>query len=135
MEVKNCKSCGRLFNYIGATTPLCPQCMKKLDDKYEAVKQYIYDNPRANINQVSEDMEVSVPQIQRWIREERLSFSEDSAIGLECEKCGTMIRTGRFCATCKGKMRMEFGSVIPRQQIQTNKTPKDASAKMRFLDQ
>ena len=29
MEVKNCKDCGRLFNYMGGA-PLCDGCRKKL---------------------------------------------------------------------------------------------------------
>ena len=133
MEVKNCKGCGKLYNSLGAATPMCPACMKALDEKYEAVKQYVYDNPRISINQLSEDMEVPIPQIQRWIREERLTFSEDSEIGIECEGCGAMIKTGRFCATCKQRMKQEMGNAIarPRQEI---KKPEKDSPRMRFLD-
>ena len=32
MEVKNCKECGRLFNYMGGA-PLCDGCRKKLEQK------------------------------------------------------------------------------------------------------
>lgn len=131
MEVRNCRGCGKLYNYIGSTTPACPQCMKKLDDTYEAVKKYIYDNPGANINQVSTDMDVSIQQLQRWIREERLTFAEGSAVGIECENCGAMIRTGRFCAACKSKLLHDFGG---EKKMEPEKPqPKDSGAKMRFL--
>ena len=33
MEVRNCKGCGRLFNYIGGV-PLCGDCKAKLEDKF-----------------------------------------------------------------------------------------------------
>ena len=75
MEVKNCKGCGRLFNYMGGA-PLCDACRKKLEEKFQKVKQYLDDHPDASVNQVSEDNDVSVKQIKQWIREERLSLSE-----------------------------------------------------------
>lgn len=134
MEVRNCKGCGKLFNYIGSLTPMCPQCMKALDEKYEATKEYIYNNPHATINQVSDDCDVSIQQIQRWIRQERLSFSDISPIGIDCEKCGTMIKTGRFCQNCKNTMKSEFSAVITREPQMEKLREKDASARMRYLD-
>ena len=32
MDVRNCKNCGKLFQYVGK--PLCPACNKKLEDKF-----------------------------------------------------------------------------------------------------
>ena len=96
MDVRNCKGCSRLFNYLGGQQ-LCPDCIKALDVKFDEVREYVYDHPGAGMQQVAEEMDVSVAQIKRWIREERLSFSEESQVGLECEGCGKMIRTGRFC--------------------------------------
>ena len=133
MEVRNCKGCGKLFNYIGSTTPVCPACMKKMDEKYEQVKKYIYDNPHSNINIVAEENDVSVQQIQRWVREEKLSFSEDSDIGIGCESCGKMIRTGRFCAECKAKLKNDINGAIPVRQVEVQKKVRE-SARMRFLD-
>ena len=103
MEVKNCKDCGRLFNYMGGA-PLCDGCRKKLEQKFQEVKQYLDENPNASVNQVSEDNDVSVKQIKQWIREERLSLSEASLDGVTCEHCGRPIRTGRFCEKCKAAM-------------------------------
>ena len=99
MEVRNCKECGKIFNYMEGA-PLCPACTKKQEEVYLQVKEYVYNNPGASINQVAEENEVTVQQIKRWIREEKLAFSEQSDIGLECENCGAMILTGRFCQTC-----------------------------------
>lgn len=132
MEVRNCKSCGRLFNYIGAT-PLCPNCVKKLDEVYAKVKEYIYDNPGASINEVAEANEVSVNQIKKWVREEKLSFTEDSPVGLECEGCGKMIKTGRFCKECKLKTQKELESFREKPEIVAVKKEVRDSAKMRFL--
>lgn len=134
MEVRNCKECGKIFNYVEGA-PLCPACAKKMEDKFEGVKEYIYDNPNASINQVAEDNEVSVQQIKRWIREERLSFSDSSEIGIECEKCGAMIKTGRFCKACKKRLETTFGNMYQvKKAPEPRKRPGSAEAKMRFLD-
>lgn len=137
MDVRNCRDCGKLFNYLSGP-PLCPTCMKKLDEKFAIVKEYIYDHPEASIQQVAEDNEVSVMQLKKWVREERLSFTENSIAGLECENCGTMIRTGRFCNMCKDKMVNSLGSAYKEPEVEESKkvNAKDsANARMRFLDQ
>ena len=36
MDVRNCKTCGRLFNYMGGA-PLCPECKAALEKKFEDV--------------------------------------------------------------------------------------------------
>ena len=100
MEVTNCRSCKKLFNYISGQR-LCPACKEKLEKKFLEVKQYIRDNPEKNISEVSTEMDVTIQQLKLWVRQERLSFTEDSNVTIECEKCGAPIRTGRFCEQCK----------------------------------
>lgn len=104
MDVRNCKGCGRLFNYYGGV-PLCKACKDKLEEKFQEVKEYLRQNPNTPIQVVSEDNNVSVKQIKQWVREERLVFSEDSPLGLECEGCGTIIKTGRFCENANVKWK------------------------------
>ena len=36
MEVKNCKKCRRLFNYISGPS-ICPQCREELEKKFQEV--------------------------------------------------------------------------------------------------
>jgi rubredoxin len=135
MEVRNCKGCGKLFNYMSGP-PLCPTCAAALDLKFEEVKEYVYDHPRVGIQEVSEVMEVSITQIKQWIREERLAFAEDSMIGLECEGCGITIKTGRFCKACKDKMAKGFIDLYPAEKpvVQRQRDPRE-NPRMRFLDQ
>lgn len=102
MDVKNCRSCGKLFNYISGPY-MCPACRDAIEEKFQAVKKYLYEHRGANIAEVSEQCEVESGQIRQWIREERLEFSE-GAIDLGCEKCGAPITSGRFCNKCKASM-------------------------------
>ncbi|MCM1495243.1 MAG: flagellar protein [Bacteroides sp.] len=131
MEVRNCKNCGRMFNYIG--TPICPSCEKELENKFQEVRQYVREHKEASITEVAEANEISVNQIKRWVRQERLAFSDASQVGLACENCGTMIRTGRFCDSCKNKMASELSSTV-KKVVKTEPPKQKESAKMRFLD-
>lgn len=131
MELMNCRNCKKLFNYITGEK-LCPACKALMEDKFQEVKRYIEENPRENINQVAEACDVSIRQIKNWVREERLSFTEDSLVGLECERCGKMIHSGRFCKECAGGLADAMNNAYRRER----QTPirKTATGKMRFLD-
>ena len=104
MDVRNCKNCGKLFQYVGK--PLCPACNKKLEDKFFEVRDYIYENPTANMSQVSEEMEVPIQQIKKWVREERLAFSKDSGITISCEKCGNLFLREDFAMNVRKQCKM-----------------------------
>lgn len=134
MDVRNCRKCGKLFNYaMGPIT--CPSCMKEQEEKFQEVKSYISAHQGCGIAEVSEACEVTPQQIKHWLRDDRLEFSADSAVGLECEKCGDKIRSGRFCENCKNEMAHNLGNVYKKDEPKPQKT-KDikSSAKMRYLD-
>lgn len=135
MEVRNCKGCRRLFNYLSGPQ-LCPACVKKLEGKFAEVKEYLEENPKATMQQISEDNDVSVKQIKQWVREERLYFSDDSPYGIECEMCGKMIKSGRFCNECRGQMANTFQKAIdkPKPTSGNNSRVLSERDKMRYLD-
>lgn len=111
MDVRTCRRCRKLFNHISGQ-PLCPTCRDYMEKKFTEVKEYIRENPQATMQEISDDNEVPVSQLKQWVREERLSFAESSPIGLDCEKCGAMIRTGRFCPSCKDKVAQTLSGLI-----------------------
>jgi flagellar operon protein (TIGR03826 family) len=135
MDVRNCKQCGRLFNYLSGL-PICPSCKEKMEDKFIQTKEYIRDNPGATIQMVADENEVTVQQIRQWVREERLEFSKDSPVGIECEICGKTIRTGRYCENCKNKMYNNLSQIYqPKETLDSLVEKKKAREidKMRFL--
>lgn len=136
MEVRNCRNCGRLFNYIGGVYKnLCPACIDELELKFLEVKEYVEENRGCTINEISEKMEVSVRQIEKWIREERLCFTDDSPIGIECERCGKMIKTGRFCELCKNDMSNQMNDLYKAvNKPSHSKAVRSGNSKMHYLD-
>ncbi|NMB44469.1 MAG: flagellar protein [Clostridiales bacterium] len=134
MEVINCKKCGNIFNYF-AGEKICTPCRNKLYEQFDTVKDFIYNNPGSSIQEVAKECNVSMAQITKWVREEKLEFTEDSLVGIECERCGVSIRTGRYCKNCKSKLSSEFSSLYRAKEKGTDinkRSPKDH--KMRFLE-
>ena len=134
MNARNCRVCKKLFNHV--TGPVvCPRCREEKEKKFQEVKKFIQDRRSASINEVAEECDVEVKQINQWIREERLQFSEDSPIRVSCDKCGEMIRAGTLCEKCKAEMVNTLGSVYKKEtpvlvEPEKKKSDKD---KMRFL--
>lgn len=134
MDVKNCRGCGRLFNYVSGVNLLCPACTAQLEEKFKIAKDYINKNRTATIQEVADEADVSVKQVEKWVREERLVFADNSMVGIECEACGAMIRSGRFCDSCKGNMAKGLGGLYKSEpkQIQPKRDTKE-NPRMRFL--
>lgn len=136
MDVRNCRMCGSIYNYVGGSYKnLCPRCIQKMEDKFQEVKKYIEEHPGANIAEVSQEFDISQEQIQRWVREDRLAFSDSSPVGIPCEGCGATIKSGRFCAKCKQTMVNEFSGAYaqPAKRVKQQDDTKK-SARMRFIE-
>lgn len=134
MNVRNCRSCGAIFNYV-AGQMICPVCREKLEKKFQEVKEYIRENKGVGINEVAEACDVEVAQIRQWLREERLELTADSAVYITCESCGAAIRSGKFCEKCMINMTRGFQDILKSNQPVQQKPVKDDSQnpKMRFL--
>lgn len=132
-DIRNCKRCGKLYNFIGGL-PICPECKKKDDEDFKRVKEYLYDNPGASINQVSMELEVSIQRIKQYLKEGRLEIvGEGGNLILECEICGRSIRTGRFCNECSNSLKNDIASAS-EQIIKKSETQQaDKKHGMRYL--
>lgn len=134
MNVRNCRKCGKIFNYVVGPF-ICPSCREAQEAKFQEVKKYVEEHKGASIPEVAEACEVEVSEIHQWIREDRLQFAEDSPIRIACESCGTMIRSGRFCEACKNDMAHNLSSAYKKATPEAPKQQKSVRDrdKMRFL--
>lgn len=134
MSIRNCSKCGKIFNYV-VGKPICPSCRKTLEESFQETRLFIKRNPKASIAEVSEECDVDVKQIKQWVRDERLSFLENSEVGIDCEICGKNIRTGRFCNKCKNSMTNDFNQIYEKEEkLKENPFARKNDAKMRYMD-
>ena len=137
MNVRTCRKCRRLFNYVMGPS-FCPECRIKEEDKFQEVKKFVQDHGRASMQEVAEACEVTMKQIQQWIRDDRLMLADDSPLGIECERCGKMIRGGKFCPTCSNemaaKLQSAMGNPFAAHVAEKNESNKRDGNRMRFLN-
>ena len=133
MELRTCKKCGKIFQYITGA-PICSRCKKAEEELFQVIKEYLRANKGASMEEVCEVTGASVKMIERYLREGRLEVTSDSPIALNCEQCGTKIRTGRLCDRCRA--RLNNGLSKAAQSIRDSNPVRRERTKerMRFLD-
>ena len=120
MNIIQCKMCKKPFHSIGGR--ICPECLNQIDKDYITVRDYIYDNPGADIDTTAEETEVDKAIILHLLKEGRLELSSpgggDGKSMLMCEVCRKPIYTGRMCEICKGKVASTM-----QRNVDGNKPP------------
>ena len=96
-----CEDCGGIMVYEGIGIYHCEDCGKKAFDDYGKVRDYLEKHPGANVSEVETGTGVSSKKIMRMLREEMLTVAKGSRVLIPCERCGTPIRSGRFCPKCE----------------------------------
>jgi flagellar operon protein (TIGR03826 family) len=121
MDLRNCPQCGKLFAYTGSNK-LCPVCRQTEEDDYKKVRDYLWDHPGATIEMVHEETGVERELIIKFIKEERL-IAEGITIDfeLECERCGTPIKQGRFCKKCQAELVKGFKEGTSKKSQKSNR--------------
>jgi len=119
MQVKQCEFCRVPFQSVGGR--VCNDCLKKLDEDFILVREYLYEHDRAGIEEVCEATGVSRKNIMYLLKEERLIVGDDdgnSGSILTCESCRKPISTGRMCAGCKKEVltaiQQSVGGVVSK---------------------
>jgi len=116
MNIKNCVRCGRIYVYDGYS--LCIDCRRADEEDFNKVKEYLDENPGANVMEVSEATGVETKKIIQFLREGRLEVKDETNLILDCERCGKPIKTGRFCEKCSKEMEKEMLTAIGGKNAQ-----------------
>lgn len=109
-QFRKCKTCGRIFQSSVGTE--CPDCIEDREQKFNLVKEYLYEKPGASLEEIAEVTGVDSKLVIRFLREGRLEMSGAAAI-LVCEKCGAPVTSGTMCDKCKDKLARAMQSVLP----------------------
>jgi flagellar operon protein (TIGR03826 family) len=116
MDLANCPRCGKLFakNF----NEMCTHCHQALEKDFQRCNDHLRENKGVTIQQLSEDTEVTIKQITRWIREGRISILNAPNLSYPCEVCGILIREGHMCDSCKIRFNREVKNAQSTGQLQ-----------------
>lgn len=126
---RKCKMCGSIFNFMGK--PICPNCLKKMDEDFAKVRKFIYENPNARVEEISEETGVEPKMIMQFLREGRLELKVADG-SITCEKCGVPISSGRLCHTCSQSLAGNMASVLPKSPVQQKQKPRVTDSKSKL---
>ncbi len=106
-QVRQCRQCRKLFQ--SAHSVFCTECLEETEAAFEKIKNYLYENPAANVVEISQKTGVPEKVILDFLKEGRLTIDENNGL-LLCEQCGRSISTGRLCAACSRRLEHELKS-------------------------
>jgi hypothetical protein len=103
---------------------LCQPCIKDLEHQYEICVNYLRENRGTNIQELSDATEIPIKEITRFIREGRISIANAPNMMYPCEVCGTLIRDGHMCDSCRSRLRKDISNAVKESAAaETSKKP------------
>jgi len=115
VEALNCPRCGKIF--VKIRDPICDACMKKEEEIFEKVREYVKENPNQTIAEICEACEVTTKRILSYLRDGRLEASTGLQGESVCSKCGKPIRTGRMCEKCILDVNFQVDAMKEQSEI------------------
>lgn len=137
-----CPVCqGEVMTFRGCGTYQCKKCGAIAYDDWGKVREYLYSHMNSTASDVERDTGVSRKNINRMLRESKITVSDGAKSILHCELCRKPILTGRLCPQCEisyneqieANARMEQAKrlgMTNMQALYNGKTIEDG--KMRF---
>ncbi|KEF40334.1 flagellar operon protein TIGR03826 [Schinkia azotoformans MEV2011] len=107
-DLDNCSRCGRI--YVRNIRGICDVCRKEEDQLFDKVYQFIKkrQNRTATMLQIVEATGVPEETIMRFVKEGRLKPAQFPNLGYPCERCGTVIQSGKLCPNCASNLESDL---------------------------
>ena len=128
MDIIQCKFCKKPFQSINGK--ICPSCLEQIDRDFIVVRDYIYENKKADIDKVSEETGVHKAIVLHMLREGRLQIvgTEEGSGLLLCEVCKKPISKGRLCEDCRNNVSSTMKQSITGSGAASSKDRRPAAA-------
>ncbi len=127
MQLRPCSNCGKLF-YSNTGAVRCSACVTTKFEEIKQLTKFFTYKQDATIQEAKEKLNIDEKNIISYLREEKIELPPLSEDGIECKRCGKIIKTGKYCNPCKAELINGFNAGIRKEEKQ------EVKAKMRFLD-
>ncbi|MCY7779186.1 TIGR03826 family flagellar region protein [Bacillus haynesii] len=121
-QLANCPRCNALFMKSSFQT-VCASCLKEEERAYETVYKFLkkQENRQSTMFQIVEKTGVEEELILKFIRQKRIQISNFPNLGYPCERCGTLIREGRYCMSCEQDLASQMSQLDQLEQLEKQK--------------
>ncbi|WP_047984501.1 TIGR03826 family flagellar region protein [Ornithinibacillus californiensis] len=116
-EIANCTRCGNVF--VKELRDICRDCYKEEEAAFKKVYEFLKQqkNRQATLIEVVEATGVDETQVTKFIKEKRLRTSMFPKLGYPCERCGTIIATGKLCLNCSDEIHNELNKLEEIEKV------------------
>ncbi len=123
MEAKPtfCPICTGSLEYSGLGEYRCEQCGATILDDFGKVRKFLEKNGPSPAVIISEGTGVPVSKINDFLKEGRIEIPDGSDVYIQCEKCGTEIRFGRFCPSCAAGLAKSIQGALVSGEVPKHK--------------
>jgi len=111
MEMANCKRCKKLFPRVNE--PICEACKKAEEELFLNVKEFLRENSKSTVMEISQATGASHKRITDWLREGRLELSAEAS-ELNCRGCGKRITSGNYCDACLIQVNQDIDTMFSK---------------------
>ena len=108
-ELRNCPTCGDLFNYTGVLN-VCTKCGMNEEKIYEEVYRFLRkrENRAATIERIVEMTDATEEMLHKWVRKGRIQPAMFPNLGYPCDNCGKLTSKGKLCDTCTDNIKRDL---------------------------
>jgi flagellar operon protein (TIGR03826 family) len=108
-QIETCPSCGDIY-VKNQFRDVCQKCWKEEEQAYDLVSKFMRrrENRAATMLQVVEAVGVEEELLMKFIRTGRLKVTQFPNLGYPCDKCGSIIRSGKLCEPCALEIKKEL---------------------------
>jgi flagellar operon protein (TIGR03826 family) len=109
VDLSNCPECGEIY-VKNKFRNVCEKCWREEEAAYDTVSKYMRkrENRAATMLQVVEATGVPEVLILKFIKNGKLQIAQFPNFGYPCDKCGSVIRTGRICENCANEIKNDL---------------------------
>jgi flagellar operon protein (TIGR03826 family) len=109
MDLSNCPECGEIY-IKSKFRDVCEKCWRQEEAAYDTVYKFMRkrENRTASMLQIVEATGVEEVLILKFIKNGKLQIVNFPNLGYPCDKCGTIIRSGRLCDGCTAELRSDL---------------------------
>ena len=132
LTAAKCPKCHMMYRDTQTSTYICDNCCYEEPTSFGIVREYLEQHGNASALEISRDTNIPVGEINSFLRHGRLEIPEGSSVFIQCKRCGTDIRYGKYCPACAQEMAKELKDAFDPATI--GAVPKTA-AKMHVLHQ
>lgn len=125
-SMEKCKNCGRIFRYSSGHV-LCYECKREDVFTYTKIASYLRTHESATINDIAKEFNITEKKIARYIRDGQIELGKDSKDGINCIRCGAIIRRGRYCNKCLAYVNKQINNAAEdiKQKIKDERAKGD----------